>query len=273
MCATSIISHGTTGDDVLIHEETGSGKTLAYLLPLLQGLDLGVPRQVMVVAPTRELAVQVGRVANELLAHDSAGKKPVALLIEDSGSAAGADASSFSYSTAQALGSIEAPVLVGTAKVIWGEMQRCNGTEAGRRPRGEAGNEKGAKALRAALKNLQAVVVDEVRASHNPPDRPIIQPPCHPLTRPHYPFMISTAQIDRCIAPLSAYATLKDKRQKARHPKPATLILEEIYQNQKMAPQFVGASATIGRPLRRELARWVCVCDVCRRVTLQELML
>lgn len=68
-----------------------------------------------------------------------------------------------------------------------------------------------------------------------------------------------TPQIDRCIAPLSAYATLKDKRQKARHPKPATLILEEIYQRQRMGPQLVGASATIGRPLRRELARWVGV--------------
>ena len=65
------------------------------------------------------------------------------------------------------------------------------------------------------------------------------------------------AQIDRCIAPLSAYATLKEKRQKARHPKPATLIIEEIYQRQKMSPQLVGASATIGRPLRRELARYV----------------
>lgn len=266
MRATSIMSHGTTGDDVLLHEETGSGKTLAYLLPLLQGLDLSVPRQVMVVAPTRELAVQVGRVANELLAHDSAGKKPVALLIEDSGSAAGQ--SSFSHSTAQALGSIEAPVLVGTAKVIWGEMQRCNGTEVGRRPRGAEENEKGAKALRAALKNLQAVVVDEVCASHNPLNQATnIQSPCHPLTRPHHLIMLSTAQIDRCIAPLSAYATLKDKRQKVRHPKPVTLILEEIYQNQKMAPQFVGASATIGRPLRRELAR--CV----RCVALQGLML
>lgn len=75
--------------------------------------------------------------------------------------------------------------------------------------------------------------------------------------------MISTTQIDRCIAPLSAYATLKDKRQKARHPKPATLILEEIYQSQKMAPQFVGASATIGRPLRRELARCVWCGPMC----------
>lgn len=174
-----------TGDDVLLHEETGSGKTLAYLLPLLQGLDLSMPRQVMVVVPTRELAVQVGRVANELLARDSAGKKPVALLIEDSGSGVGGDASSSSSSTAQALGSIEAPVLVGTAKVIWGEMQRCNGTEAGRRPRGEAGKEKGAKALRAALKNLQAIVIDEVRASHNPHILATnIQSPYYLLTRP-----------------------------------------------------------------------------------------
>ena len=76
-------------------------------------------------------------------------------------------------------------------------------------------------------------------------------------------------QVDRCVAPLSVYATIKEKRQKARHPKPATLILEEVYQRQRQQQQqnkqhatrvqFVGASATIGRPLRRELARCVLV--------------
>jgi len=39
---------------------TGSGKTLAYLLPLMANIDIKDPRlQLIVLAPTRELAVQV----------------------------------------------------------------------------------------------------------------------------------------------------------------------------------------------------------------------
>lgn len=120
-----------------------------------------VVNQVMVVTPTRELAVQVGRMANELLGNDqSGGGGKVALLIEESG---------------VSLGAMEAPVLVGTAKVLWAEMQKCNGTAAAssasassrgerraRQERGE-GNDKGSQALEAALKNLKALVIDEVR--------------------------------------------------------------------------------------------------------------
>ncbi len=128
----------------------------------------------MVVAPTRELAVQVGRVANELLSPSSQGsgssKSPaaVALLIEESGGAGGA-------ASQPPLGSIAAPVVVGTAKVLWAEMQKCNGTAGGaaaarRRSSQEQGQAqaqqdagKGSKALKAALANLKAVVIDEVR--------------------------------------------------------------------------------------------------------------
>ena len=63
------------------------------------------------------------------------------------------------------------------------------------------------------------------------------------------------AQVDRCLASLSQYATLKEKRQKARHPKPASRLIEEIYVRMGLTPQMIGASATIGRPLKRDLAR------------------
>ena len=54
------IPHLLNGRDVLGMAQTGSGKTAAFSLPLLQNLDpeLKAP-QILVLAPTRELAVQV----------------------------------------------------------------------------------------------------------------------------------------------------------------------------------------------------------------------
>ena len=53
------IPHLLNGRDVLGMAQTGSGKTAAFSLPLLQNLDpeLKAP-QILVLAPTRELAVQ-----------------------------------------------------------------------------------------------------------------------------------------------------------------------------------------------------------------------
>ncbi|MDN3920517.1 DEAD/DEAH box helicase [Roseateles violae] len=60
-----------TGHDVLGLAQTGSGKTAAFALPLLQRLVTGKrpePRrpQALVLAPTRELAVQTGEVLRDL---------------------------------------------------------------------------------------------------------------------------------------------------------------------------------------------------------------
>lgn len=54
-------------EDTVIHAATGSGKTLAYLVPTLSRLDPGVPLQLLVLVPSRELAAQVAYEAHQLL--------------------------------------------------------------------------------------------------------------------------------------------------------------------------------------------------------------
>ena len=54
------IPHLLAGDDLLGEAQTGTGKTAAFALPLLNRLDLSVKNpQVLVLTPTRELAIQV----------------------------------------------------------------------------------------------------------------------------------------------------------------------------------------------------------------------
>ena len=64
------IPHLLAGRDVLGMAQTGSGKTAAFSLPLLNNLDpeLKAP-QILVLAPTRELAVQVAEACNEFSKH------------------------------------------------------------------------------------------------------------------------------------------------------------------------------------------------------------
>ncbi|WP_297205440.1 DEAD/DEAH family ATP-dependent RNA helicase [uncultured Pluralibacter sp.] len=64
------IPHLLGGRDVLGMAQTGSGKTAAFSLPLLQNLDpeLKAP-QILVLAPTRELAVQVGEAMTDFSKH------------------------------------------------------------------------------------------------------------------------------------------------------------------------------------------------------------
>ena len=57
-----IIPHLLYGRDVLAQSQTGSGKTAAFALPILSRIETQCNEpQVLVLAPTRELAIQVGR--------------------------------------------------------------------------------------------------------------------------------------------------------------------------------------------------------------------
>jgi superfamily II DNA/RNA helicase len=58
------------GQDAYLHAETGTGKTLAYLLPLFARLDRAAgSTQLVVVAPTHELAIQIQRQCTDLAQH------------------------------------------------------------------------------------------------------------------------------------------------------------------------------------------------------------
>ncbi len=55
------------GRDVIAQAQTGTGKTLAFLLPVLEKIKpQGAAAQALIVAPTRELAIQTARVAEPL---------------------------------------------------------------------------------------------------------------------------------------------------------------------------------------------------------------
>ena len=55
------------GEDAYLYAPTGTGKTLAYLLPVFARIDPGkAETQVLIVAPTHELAIQIQRVCGLL---------------------------------------------------------------------------------------------------------------------------------------------------------------------------------------------------------------
>ncbi|KAJ3683306.1 hypothetical protein LUZ60_013533 [Juncus effusus] len=58
-----------TGRDCVLHAQTGSGKTLAYLLAIFSAIDISRSTvQAIIVVPTRELGMQVAKVARMLAA-------------------------------------------------------------------------------------------------------------------------------------------------------------------------------------------------------------
>ena len=64
------IPHMLQGLDLLGHAPTGTGKTAAFALPLLARIDFDSPHvQVMVLAPTRELAIQVAEAFQRYASH------------------------------------------------------------------------------------------------------------------------------------------------------------------------------------------------------------
>lgn len=59
------------GNDVIGKSKTGSGKTLAFLLPLLQSLSNKTKKtEVLILSPTRELAIQITEEANKFNVND-----------------------------------------------------------------------------------------------------------------------------------------------------------------------------------------------------------
>jgi ATP-dependent RNA helicase DeaD len=61
-----VIPEALAGHDVTGMAQTGTGKTLAFLIPILNMLEPSGELQALIICPTRELALQVGDVAEKL---------------------------------------------------------------------------------------------------------------------------------------------------------------------------------------------------------------
>src|SRR2546423_13691476 len=57
------------GRDVIAQSQTGTGKTAAFLIPILEKLEVISKPQVLILVPTRELALQVSEYVKKLSPH------------------------------------------------------------------------------------------------------------------------------------------------------------------------------------------------------------
>ena len=61
------IPHALRGEDVIASAQTGTGKTLAFVLPMLAKIMSTTEEKAVILMPTRELAIQVATVVNQLI--------------------------------------------------------------------------------------------------------------------------------------------------------------------------------------------------------------
>ena len=61
-----LIPTARSGKDVIVQSKTGTGKTLAFLLPIMERIKKVDVTQALIIAPTRELALQISKVAANL---------------------------------------------------------------------------------------------------------------------------------------------------------------------------------------------------------------
>src|SRR6185437_4258603 len=59
------------GKDIVAQSQTGTGKTAAFLIPILEKLEVIAKPQVLILVPTRELALQVSEDARKLSPHSN----------------------------------------------------------------------------------------------------------------------------------------------------------------------------------------------------------
>ena len=205
-----------TGVNTILHSPTGSGKTLAFLVPVLARIQASQRRtrdetrgaesegavtagQVLVMVPSRELALQVAAEALKLgLGQGGEGGDGVHLIVGGTQSP---------EMQARQWRSSCAPLVVATPDRLLKVLQERDGQAS------------------EVLANLQVVVLDEV---------------------------------DRMLDSLGKYATSREVARRRRHPKKVVSVLEMIaehHNERNLALQLVACSATVGRSIRRDLAR------------------
>lgn len=207
----------SSGASTLLHAATGTGKTLAYVLPALKRLyshPTRLPFQVLILVPTKELALQVTADILSLVGED---EKWVSLCIDNMHKA-----------KVQEL----APIVVGTPFKVWNLMSHIHPED------------------RHLLKQLEYLVLDEVDRLIVPPNRYLS--PTSP-ERQDKKEKGDKGPVENIVALLrSVHFSTSSRSQK-----PYGKIEHSEHSEQALteAVQVVGASATVGRPLRREMHR------------------
>src|SRR5947199_7163899 len=64
-----VIPLALSGRDIIGQSQTGTGKTASFIIPVLEKLKFNSQPQVLILVPTRELALQVSEEAKKLSRH------------------------------------------------------------------------------------------------------------------------------------------------------------------------------------------------------------
>jgi superfamily II DNA/RNA helicase len=209
------------GDSLILHAETGSGKTIAYLLPITELLwktlheDSTDDQRFAVLLPTRELAAQVAGVAMELAPPGSV------RLVTHPVNLARLQPQQEDSSTLPRL-------LIASAKTFMVSLYGDDQMPAPPTTKPEAVE---------VLKSIRVCVLDEV-------DR-LLGVGAGGSSGGGGPMTSSS---------VGSRGTKRGASNK-QHEKPAAIVTAAIARHTLGRAQIVAASATVGRPLRRELAR------------------
>jgi len=215
------------GENMILHAETGSGKTLAYLLPVTEHLQnrLSSPANIsdkeqeplcVILTPSRELASQVAGVAQAL-----APEGCVRLITEPT-----------NLADDEGRGQVEK----GEVSVYGGRIDR----QSVRRQ----------KIGRIIIGSAKSIMIS-LYGSPKLPAPPTPKPAAKLFLR-----SVNWLILDEVDRLLNVPKTRKDKRSsKKKHEKPAAILASGISRLTLSRAQIIACSATVGRPLRRELAR------------------
>lgn len=138
------------GESAVLHSATGSGKTLAYLLPLLQRLHVSKPGQLLVVVPSRELALQTAAAVEWTWPHHGTQR---AFLLTATASTA--------PELAEAMRKAACPVIIATPRPLLSLVRHMAGTD---RIYSRRAIRVGGQELVSFASQLRAVVLDEADA-------------------------------------------------------------------------------------------------------------
>jgi len=208
-------------EDVLVHAETGAGKTLCFAIPLvgaLAGVDWrpgAAPLCSIVLSPTLELCAQTARILNQLCE---------GCAIVASSAEAGID---------KVVG--VAPILVAPASLALKLLTLPDESAQETTYKASEWEEDdddfdGVAAAAGRLRLHPSVSAPTLRA-------------------------IVLDEADALVAPLAKYATHRQKETRKGNPKPASVLIRLLCVREALELQVLAASATVGRPLRRELAQ------------------